>query len=86
MADLPPNPSPTGDTDNTPVPSGGSTARTRRWVNVLGIIALILILLFGVWLLAAGGHGPGRHAPSGDVDGRTWIASGHESLGGALPN
>lgn len=42
------------------------TGSTPRWVKVLGIVALVLVLLFGVMMLTGGlgGHGPGRHAPS----------------------
>ena len=36
--------------------------RTPRWVKAFGIIALVIILLFGV-LLLTGEHGPGRHMP-----------------------
>ena len=45
---------------------------TPRWVKILGIIALVLILLFGVMLLTGvgGEHGPGRHMPSGDAGDR----------------
>ena len=45
----------------------GSAPGAPRWVKVFGIIALILILLV-VALMATGlggGHGPGRHLPSG---------------------
>jgi uncharacterized membrane protein len=41
---------------------------TPRWVKVFGIIVLVLVLLFVVGMfIAGGGHGPGRHAPSGDA-------------------
>jgi hypothetical protein len=39
-------------------------------MNVLGIIAIVLVLLAGI-LLLTGEHGPGRHIPSGDVGGHT---------------
>ena len=48
---------------------------TRRWVKVIGIIALIVVVLVVVMLLAGGGHRPRRHSleagppgsPSGEV-------------------
>ncbi|MDP9363690.1 MAG: hypothetical protein M3Q10_05600 [Chloroflexota bacterium] len=50
---------------------GGSTVGTPRWVKGFGIIALVLVLLFVVLQFAGGGgHGPGRHRPSG-------VAGGH---------
>jgi hypothetical protein len=84
MADSPPYPDPNRDTGDVPGagPGRGSTRRSRRWVNVLGIIALVLILLFAVWLLASGGHGPGRHTPSGDARGYTRLSIGDVSTGG----
>ncbi len=67
MADPPPYPDSTG---------------TPRWVKVFGIIALVLVLLVGIALLTgAGSHGPGRHAPSGDVDGPAPSSSLTESGG-----
>jgi hypothetical protein len=43
-----------------------------RWVKVFGIMALVLILLFGILLLAdPSRHGTGRHTQSGDPGGRT---------------
>ena len=46
---------------------------TPRWVKVSGLIALVLVLLVGIMLLAGvgGGHGPGRHLPSGGAGGHT---------------
>lgn len=38
---------------------------TPRWVKVFGIIT-VLLLLFVIWHLVGGGHGPGQHMPSGD--------------------
>ncbi len=44
---------------------------TPRWVKVFGIIALVLVLLFGAHMLFGGSsHGPGRHTPPGDVGGQ----------------
>jgi hypothetical protein len=69
MADRPPD---TGDATGVG-PDRGSTTGTPRWVKVFGIIALVLVLLFVALLLTGrgGGHGPGRHAPSGDAGGHT---------------
>jgi len=69
MAD-PRSSGPNGDTGDTGDATGagpgrGSTTRTPRWLSVFGIIALVLILLFGVWLFAAGGRSPARHTSSG---------------------
>jgi hypothetical protein len=60
---------PNGDTGDAPGAGAGrgSTRKTPRWLNVFGIIALVLILLLAGWLLVSGGHGPGRHMPSGDA-------------------
>jgi hypothetical protein len=40
---------------------------TPRWVKILGIVALVLVLLFGILHLTGfrGNHGPGQHMPSG---------------------
>jgi hypothetical protein len=70
MADSPPYP------DTGEGPDRGSTASypgTPRWVKVFGIIALVLILLVVVIMVTAdaGGHGPGRHMPSGSAGGHT---------------
>jgi len=67
---------PNTDTDDAPGarPDRRSTRKTPRWLNVFGIIALVLILLLGVWLLASGGHGPGRHMPSGDAGGHAPVS------------
>ena len=42
---------------------------TPRWVKVFGIIVAVVVLLFIVVMMVGDGgeHGPGRHAPSGDV-------------------
>jgi hypothetical protein len=72
MADLPPYPDSNDDT-------GGGTG-TPRWVKVFGIIAIVLVLLFVVIQftgVGGGGHGPGRHTPSGDAGGQTPPAGGH---------
>ena len=57
---------------------------TPRWVKIVGIIALVLVLLVGILLLAGvgGGHGPGRHMPSGGAGGHTPPSSGHANTGG----
>jgi hypothetical protein len=64
--------------DDTRVrPDRGPTTSTPRWVKVFGIIALVPILLVVINMVAGvvtgvgGGHGPGRHIPSGDAGGRT---------------
>ena len=40
---------------------------TPRWVKILGIVALVLVLLFGILHLTGfgGNHGPAQHLPSG---------------------
>jgi plastocyanin len=53
-------------------PNRGPTTSTPLWVKVFGIIALIPILLVVINMVAGvfggpGGHGPGRHTPSGDA-------------------
>ena len=65
--------------DRYPPPDDGRTdtdrerdrrvpASTPRWAKVFVIITLIVTLLLVVMLLTGrGGHGPGRHAPSGDA-------------------
>ncbi len=69
MADPPPNPD-TGDYTGVG-PDRGSPPSTPRWVQVFGIIALVLVLLVVVMLVTGrgGGHGPGRHTLSGDAGG-----------------
>lgn len=44
--------------------------RTPRWVKVFGGIAVVFVVLFIVSQFIGGGHGPGRHFPSG-ADGNT---------------
>lgn len=63
--------------DDTGVgPDRGSTTGTPRWVKVFGIIGLVLVLLFVIMLfLGGGGHGPGRHTPSGEAGGATPASS-----------
>ncbi|GAA1294543.1 hypothetical protein GCM10009609_74880 [Pseudonocardia aurantiaca] len=47
-----------------------SAAGMPRWVKVSGIVALAVALALVVVLLTgAGGHGPGRHMPSGVTSG-----------------
>jgi len=61
MAGLPPDTGVGRDRESTP--------GTPLWVKVFGIIALAVVLLFVILLLFGGGHGPGRHTPSGDAGG-----------------
>lgn len=44
-----------------------------RWVKVFGIIIAVVVLLLVILMLTRGpgGHGPDRHAPSGDAGRRT---------------
>jgi len=48
---------------------GSDGHSTPRWVKVSWAIALVLVLLFVLLMLTRGpgGHGPGRHMPSGDA-------------------
>ena len=75
MAELPPHPDSQSDTgdDTGGGPGRGSTTGTPRWVKVIGVIAITLVLLFGILLLTGGPdrHGPGRHMPSGGGGGQT---------------
>jgi hypothetical protein len=80
MADPPRSPN-TGD-DSGVRPDRGSTTGTPRWVKVFAIIAIVVALLVVIVLLTGGGHGPGRHTPSGGLGGHTAPSSGHESTGG----
>ena len=44
---------------------------TPRWVKVFGVVVIVLVLLFAAGMfIAGGGHGSGRHAPSGDAGGQ----------------
>jgi hypothetical protein len=69
MADPPRSPN-TGD-DSGVRPDRGSTTGTPRWVKVFAIIAIVVALLVVIVLLTGGGHGPGRHTPSGGLGGET---------------
>ena len=62
--------SPGNGDDSVVGPDRGSTTGAPRWVKVLGIIVVVLVLGFLVGLLT-GGHGPGRHTPSGLTSDRT---------------
>lgn len=46
---------------------------TPRWAKLFGIIAIVLVLLIATLLLS--GHGPGRHAPSGEAGSRVTVSS-----------
>ena len=74
MADPRRYPDSKGDTsDDTRVrPPADRPPSTPRWVKVFGIIAIVVVLIFVVIQLTGvgGGHGPGRHAASGDVGGQ----------------
>ena len=50
---------PRPDPDGEPSPTTGAPV----WLNVVGIIALVLVVLFVVMMLAGGTHGPGLHSP-----------------------
>ena len=52
---------------------------TPRWVKVTGIVVLVAVLLLVAVVLTGvgGGHGPGRHTPSGGVGGHQPPADGH---------
>jgi hypothetical protein len=64
-------------TDPSHYPEPESRA-ARRWVRIVGIVAVVVVLLVAVMLLVGGGrHGPRRHlgggvtpasAPQGDRD------------------
>jgi hypothetical protein len=61
--------------------TGGDTA-TPRWVKAAGIISIVLALLVAIMMfIGGGGHGPGRHTPSGDAARNTPLSSVTE-LGG----
>jgi ferric-dicitrate binding protein FerR (iron transport regulator) len=78
MADLRSDQAPNAETDENARTEPAPARTTRRWANVLGLIALVVILVFAAWLLVAGGHGPVRHAPPGGVP--EWPSIG--ALGG----
>jgi hypothetical protein len=71
MADLPPGPD-AGDAASAG-PDRGSTSiypGTPRWVKAFGLVVIVLVLLVVVVMVAGvGGHGPGRHVPSGGAGG-----------------
>ena len=73
MADQPLYPA-TGD-DTGVRPDRGPAAvypGTPRWVKVFGIITLVVFLLVvAIIATGVGGHGPGRHVPSGGAGGHT---------------
>lgn len=52
------------------IPGRESRPKTPRWVKVFGIIGAGVLLLVLIFLVTGqggpGGHGPGRHMPSGD--------------------
>lgn len=52
-----------------PYPDSSADSGTPRWVKVFGSIALIVVVIFVVLFLTRGpgGHGPGRHFPSGQA-------------------
>jgi hypothetical protein len=91
MADSPSYPD---SGDDTGVGSDrGSTTGTPRWVKVFGIVVAVLVVLFIVVLFTGGGgHGPGRHIPSGDARGQaplSNITEGHapsDGLGDHVPH
>ena len=70
-----PSPSPDTGIDAGVRPDRGSSTvypGTPRWVKVSGIFALVLVLLVVIMTFAGGGgHGPGRHLPSGGAGGHT---------------
>jgi hypothetical protein len=52
-----------------------STDGTPLWVKVFALIAVVLLVLLLVIAVLTGGHGPGRHALSGQAGGDTPPAS-----------
>jgi hypothetical protein len=45
---------------------GRESDATRRWVRVVGIVAVVVVLLVAVmFLVGGGGHGPRRHFGGG---------------------
>jgi hypothetical protein len=82
MPDLSPAPD---DSDATAAESGRNTGSTPRWVKLSGIVVLVLVLLFVVIMLIAGGsHGPGRHSGLGSTRAFDLAQLGWPP-GGALP-
>ncbi len=66
-----PSPYPEAGDDAGVERDAGAATGTPRWVKVFGIIALVLVLLFVIFMVTGrgGGHGPGRHTPAGDLRG-----------------
>jgi hypothetical protein len=62
MADLPSYPD-SGDDAGAGI-DRTSPPGTPRWVKLFGIIALLLVLLFGILHLTGGGLGPDDHGPT----------------------
>jgi len=84
MADRPPYSDSSHDPDDDPDLGLDRelTTGAPRWVKVFVIIALVLTLLLVVLLFSGGGpggHGPSRHASSGDVAGHTPPTGGYGS-------
>ena len=65
----------------------GATPGMPRWVKVLGGIALLVVVLVGIFLLTGGNHGPGRHTGSGgSPPAEVQEAGGHQPpAGGHAP-
>ena len=59
--------------EETPMANRPPYPGTPRWVKVFGIIAIVVVLLVVIMLLT--GHGPGRHAPSGEAGGQVATSS-----------
>jgi hypothetical protein len=77
MADVHPDADSAPDANSAARAERARAPGTPRWVQVFGIIALIIIILLVVAQLLLGvQHGPGMHAPSGDAGGATPAASG----------
>lgn len=49
--------------------NGGEERHTPRWVKVTAVVAAAIAVVFVGAMLLGGGHGPGRHVPSGDDEG-----------------
>ncbi len=52
----------------------------RRWLKLVGIVAVVLVLLFVVLQLTGvggggGGHGPAQHASSGDAGSQALLSN-----------
>lgn len=78
MAETPPaeDEAPRSDADSgedaAPESRHQLTTGTPSWVKVFGVVALVLVLVLVIGLITGlagpGGHGPSRHAPSGEAD------------------